>query len=639
MQLSLRKKFIYSFIVVVFLTGAVATWVGKHFIGRGIIRQAQEKVRMDLNSAREIYRENLDRINYIVSLTSIRIFLKEGLAQHQYQTIHKELNKVRETEGLDVLTLTDSKGLVIYRTSNPKDAGDNLADDEMINQVLLKNEPISSTQIIPREKLIKEGQELADRAWMKMIPTAKSKSRPDSVETSGMMLKAAAPICDDHGNLIGILYGGILINRNYDIVDKVKDTVYKGQMYKGKDIGTATIFQQDLRISTNVKRKDGTRAIGTRVSEEVYDQVLVKGLPWIGRAFVVNNWYITAYESIKNIRGKIIGILYVGVLEEKFVDLKNRTLLIFFAITLSGMIVAFIVSYVLANNLLKPINHLVFASKQLAQGDLTHKVKIESKDEIGELAKTFNFMVESLKERDEKLKKHAQERIMESERLAIIGQLAAGVAHELNNPLGGILVYSHLLLENLTENDPQRENLEKIVHQASRCKEIVKGLLDFSRQSEPRMDKTNINTLVNRTLSLIENQAVFQNIEIHKNLSSSLPEVMIDAGQIQQVMINMLFNAAEAIQNSGSITIETGMQKDGTHMFIKVADTGCGIAEEDLKHLFEPFFTTKEAGEGIGLGLSICYGIIERHKGKIKVQTEKEKGTTFTVILPVEANP
>ncbi len=594
---------------------------------------------MDLNSAREIYRENLDRINYIVSLTSIRIFLKEGLAQHQYQTIHKELNKVRETEGLDVLTLTDSKGLVIYRTSNPKDAGDNLADDEMINQVLLKNEPISSTQIIPREKLIKEGQELADRAWMKMIPTAKSKSRPDSVETSGMMLKAAAPICDDHGNLIGILYGGILINRNYDIVDKVKDTVYKGQMYKGKDIGTATIFQQDLRISTNVKRKDGTRAIGTRVSEEVYDQVLVKGLPWIGRAFVVNNWYITAYESIKNIRGKIIGILYVGVLEEKFVDLKNRTLLIFFAITLSGMIVAFIVSYVLANNLLKPINHLVFASKQLAQGDLTHKVKIESKDEIGELAKTFNFMVESLKERDEKLKKHAQERIMESERLAIIGQLAAGVAHELNNPLGGILVYSHLLLENLTENDPQRENLEKIVHQASRCKEIVKGLLDFSRQSEPRMDKTNINTLVNRTLSLIENQAVFQNIEIHKNLSSSLPEVMIDAGQIQQVMINMLFNAAEAIQNSGSITIETGMQKDGTHMFIKVADTGCGIAEEDLKHLFEPFFTTKEAGEGIGLGLSICYGIIERHKGKIKVQTEKEKGTTFTVILPVEANP
>ena len=153
-------------------------------------------------------------------------------------------------------------------------------------------------------------------------------------------------------------------------MNDVKEIVYQGVKYKGKDIGTATIFQRDLRISTNVKRKDGSRAIGTCVSKEVCDQVLVKGLPWVGRAFVVNNWYITVYEPIKNIKGEIIGILYVGILEEKFVDMRRRTILMFLGITLAGMVVAFIVSWFLASGVLKPVKELVFASKQLAKGDL-----------------------------------------------------------------------------------------------------------------------------------------------------------------------------------------------------------------------------------------------------------------------------
>ena len=636
MALSLRKKFIASFLIVVFLTGTVATWVGIHFIGQGIIRQAQEKVRMDLNSAREIYRENLNRINYVVNLTAIRFFLKEGLTNREYLTIQKELDRVRKTEGLDVLTLTDSKGRVIYRTSNPKKAGDILAEDEILSRVLSKNKPVASTQIVSRDNLIREGQDLADRAWIKMIPTAKSKFRPDSIETAGMMMKAAAPVPDNSGNLIGVLYGGILINRNYTIVDKIKNTVYQGQMYKNKDIGTATIFQKDLRISTNVIGTNGERAIGTRVSEEVYNQVLEKGLPWFERAFVVNNWYMTAYEPIRNIQHQIIGILYVGILEDKFVDLKNHTLLMFFGITLTGMVIAFAVSYLLANNLLKPISHLVYASKKLAQGDLSHQVQIESKDEIGELATTFNFMIASLKERDEKLKKHAQERIMESERLAMVGQLAAGVAHELNNPLGGILVYSHLLLEKLDKNDPKREQLEKIVTQSTRCKEIVKGLLDFSRQTEPRMELADVNKILNSALSLLEDQALFHNIKIEKDMTLSLPKVMLDSAQIQQVFINILLNSAESIERNGNLLIRTQLSQNKQFVEIELTDTGCGISEENIKKLFDPFFTTKDVGKGTGLGLSVSYGIIQRHAGNIIVKSKEGKGTTFIIQLPIQ---
>ncbi|MBN2030160.1 cache domain-containing protein [bacterium] len=637
MKISLRNKVIASLSLIVVITGLFATWTGMHLIGKSIINQAQDKVRMDLNSAREIYRENSEKIKDIIRLTALRVFLKEGLSRNNLEQIKVELDKVKKNESIDILTLTDENGFVSYRTRNPDRFGDNQAGDEIIKRVLSTKEVVLSTQIVPRNELMKEDESLAEQVRMEFIPTPRAKPREENEETSGMMIKAAAPVLDDTGRLIGILYGGTLLNRNYSIVDKIKDTVYQGQTYKGKDMGTATIFQQDLRISTNVMREDGNRAIGTRVSEEVYDQVLVKGLPWIERAFVVNNWYITAYEPIRNISGEIIGILYVGILEEKFVDMRRETMWMFIGITLAGVVVAFIGSTLLAVHILKPIKHLVFASHQLAEGNLTHKVPIESQDEIGELAMTFNFMVDSLKNRDEQLKTYTQQKIMESERLATIGQLAAGVAHELNNPLGGILVYSHLLLEKMESDDPKKEQLEKIVTQATRCKDIVKGLLDFSRQTEPKLDLTNVNELLQSTLSLVENQSLFQNIRIVKKFHPNLPKTMLDKAQIQQVFINIILNAAESMGEKGKLTITTKVSKDGQLIEIEFTDTGCGIPEAYLKKLFEPFFTTKEVGRGTGLGLAISYGIIQKHNGTIEVKSQADKGTTFTVKMPITA--
>ncbi|MCK4584609.1 cache domain-containing protein, partial [candidate division WOR-3 bacterium] len=357
---------------------------------------------------------------------------------------------------------------------------------------------------------------------------------------SGMMIISAAPVIGYDENLIGVLYGGKLLNRNYEMVDKVKDIVYRGEQYKGRDIGTATIFQGDLRISTNVRNADGTRAIGTRVSEEVFDQVIGKGIPWIGRAFVVNAWYRTAYEPIRDIERKIIGMLYVGMLEAPYVDLRNRVVFIFLGIALFGVILLSIIAYYTTNSITRPIKELVFATSKVTNGDLSSRVEINSHDEIGELADSFNKMTTSLSKYEKELKGWAetleikvkerteelestQKQLIQSEKLASLGKMAAGVAHEINNPLTAVLTFSKLLLDDLDKDDPQQEDLQTIVDETLRCRDIVRSLLDFSRETTSKKIPENINNIIENTLFLIEHQATFHDIKIDKKLSSGLP--------------------------------------------------------------------------------------------------------------------
>ena len=636
MKISLRAKLIISFLAVIIICGLVAIFVAMRVIGTGIIGQAQDKVRIDLNTARHIYQDEIQEVKALVRLSAQRFFVKDALLEKDIQTLKTELEKIRKRESLDMLTLTDQNGQVIVRARDSSVSGDNQAHDELVSRALSGRKVIGATVILSREQLVKEGRGVAEQAYIKFIPTPKAKPSLETEQTSAMCIKAAAPVFGYDGSLIGVLYGGNLLNRNYKIVDKVKEIVYQGVKYKGKDIGTATIFQGDLRISTNVKAQDGSRAIGTRVSEEVRKQVLVKGLPWIGRAFVVNNWYIAAYEPVKDIKGKIIGILYVGILEEKFIDMRNRAIEMFLGITLAGMIIALIVSSFLASGVLQPIKHLIFASKQWAKGNLEYRVKTTRKDEIAELSETFNFMASSLKERDDKLKEYTSQQIMKSERLATLGQLAAGVAHEINNPLGAILMYTHLALEDLEQKDILHENLEKAAAEASRCKDIVKGLLDFARQTEPKVEESDVNEALERTLAVVENQALFQNVKISKVICPSLPKVLMDVSQMQQVFTNIVLNAAEAIEGKGELTVATRMAPDNEYIEIEFTDTGCGIPRDNLEKIFDPFFTTKEVGHGTGLGLAVSHGIIAKHRGTIEVKSEQGKGTSFIIRLPLK---
>ena len=422
---------------------------------------------------------------------------------------------------LDILTFTDENGIVILRVNSPSNAGDNESGIDLVSAVLNSEKPMSGTVIFSSEELQKESQRLEDQAYFQFVDTPKARPRPETEETSGMVLMAAVPVFDNSQAFIGIIYAGILLNRNYEIVDEVKQTVFQGAIYQGRDIGTATIFQDDVRISTNVHNTDGTRAIGTRVSEEVYDQVVKSGQQWLGRAYVVNDWYLSAYEPIRDPKGSIVGILYVGILEKKYTDIRNHSILLFSGITLAGVAISIIMALLISRGISIPIHKLVGASKQIADGNLDTRVNYTSNDEFGNLADTFNFMTAALKDRDEKLKEYAKKKIMESERLALIGQLSANVAHELNNPLQGIVTYSHLLLEDGSLNEKARGNLEKIIVQANRSRDIIRGLLDFSRQKKPDKMLCNVNTLLEGCISLVEKQAVFLNIKMDYQRSGS----------------------------------------------------------------------------------------------------------------------
>lgn len=633
----LSSKLILSFLLPITLTSVVFLVVGIELIGDRVVAEAQEKVRHDLNAARELYMGEMRHITDAVQMTAERFFLREAISSGDLDVIARELARVKEDEGLDILTITDATGKVLLRSNNPSSVGDDMSEDNLIEAVLIRRQPYAATHLISRDELRKESSLLAERARFTLVDTPLSRERPETEVTSGMMLKAAAPIFDGKNELIGVLYGGILLNRDYTIVDRIKQTVYKDLSYDDKDIGTATIFQDDVRISTNVRNQDGSRAIGTRVSEDVYNQVIRSGQPWIGRAYVVNDWYITAYEPIRDIYNKIIGILYVGVLEQRYVDIRRDTLVIFLVIMNLGILGASGLAYILSRRIYQPIERLLHASQEIIGGNLHVRVDHSSNDELGELAETFNTMASTLQQRDTQLKEFAKTKIMESERLALIGQLAANVAHELNNPLQGIVTYSHLLLEKLPEdNGSIVPSLQSVVTQANRCRDIIRGLLDFSRQRKPDKTIVVLNSVLQECLTLVENQALFHNIELRQEFDRTIPRIILDPSQLQQVFLNLIINAAEAMEDGGELTISTRHIPSEHAVAISVTDTGYGIPEDNMDKLFDPFFTTKEVGHGTGLGLAISYGIVREHGGTIDVDSEVGKGTTFTVHLPLQ---
>jgi two-component system NtrC family sensor kinase len=227
-----------------------------------------------------------------------------------------------------------------------------------------------------------------------------------------------------------------------------------------------------------------------------------------------------------------------------------------------------------------------------------------------------------------------QQQLVQSEKLASVGQLAAGVAHELNNPLGGILIYTSLLMEKASQNCRDRDDLKRIVAETDRCRKIVRGLLDFSRQTRLEAAIADLNKIIENTLALVTQQALFHNIQVTQKLDVSLPKVFVDVGQMQQVFLNIILNAAEAMDGKGCLTVATTFNQDENAVSAAVADTGPGMSAEVMSKIYDPFFTTKPPGKGTGLGLAIAYGIIQKHGGEINVQSELGKGTAFAVTLP-----
>ena len=243
---------------------------------------------------------------------------------------------------------------------------------------------------------------------------------------------------------------------------------------------------------------------------------------------------------------------------------------------------------------------------------------------------------QSQKKQMEKELENTRLQLLQAEKMASIGKLAAGVAHELNNPLGGIILFTKLVMEDYDLEEKAKEDLSRVLKDAERCRDTVKELLEFSRQTHYLMKPCKINEAIARTLFLLENQSLFHNIDIKKELMSSLPYVRADVQQLNHLFMNIILNAAEAMDGKGTLTIRTYELPNNERVGIEISDTGPGIPQETLLHIFEPFFTTKEVGKGTGLGLSLAYSIVENHGGSIRATSRTGNGAKFTVELPFD---
>ena len=326
-------------------------------------------------------------------------------------------------------------------------------------------------------------------------------------------------------------------------------------------------------------------------------------------------------------------------------------------VAISGICIIFILFMVH-----RPVKKILLGTHRVARGDLDFSINIDSNDEIGELGNSFNQMTQELKkaraeitswaqtlekrveERTEQLR-HAHAQILQAEKMASVGKLAAIVAHEINNPLAGIRTYARLLLKKVIKNNPSPKELEDsqrflriIESESARCGEIVKNLLQFSRPSKLELCRNNINTLLRQAIRLVQHQIDLLNAEARLLLADDLPEITCDGQKVQQALVALFINACEAMpQEGGVLEVQTYLRTERQGVEITVSDNGVGMDEETCSHIFEPFFTTKEEeeqGMGLGLGLSVVLGIINLHQGQISVQSQKGRGTTFTIFLP-----
>jgi C4-dicarboxylate-specific signal transduction histidine kinase/CheY-like chemotaxis protein len=348
-----------------------------------------------------------------------------------------------------------------------------------------------------------------------------------------------------------------------------------------------------------------------------------------------------------------IGSIYLGVSTRGMrSDIRRLERALGFA-TLVVIAIGILLTVLLVRIIADPVHQLVEATRRIARGNLDVLLRVDSQDEIGELAKSFNQMTLKLQKSREELEQtnlqleqmvqertreleEAQNQLVQAEKMSVVGQLVSGVAHELNNPLAGVLGYSQLLLR-MDLSEEVRRGLDKIESEAERCRRIVQNLLIFARRNKPQKRPVDLNSMLESVLDLKAYQLKVDNVRIARDLQRNLPRTMADASQLQQVLMNIVHNAQQAMgeqKGSGVLTVRTRYREG--RIRLGISDTGPGIAPENLTRIFDPFFTTKEVGQGTGLGLSICYGIIQEHRGRIWAESRLGEGTTFHLEIPVQ---
>lgn len=642
---SIRGKLTLAAVTPLLLILILVALAASYLISASIVNQTQKQIHNDLNAANVILNQEQQRVREVVRFVAHSSALLEKLPYSDLEQLATELSVIKQRENLDILNLTDLQGKQLLTSAPPPFAFPH-------NFILsaLDTGHSYGTVLFSESELRREDSELAKRAQIH----GPSQSGV-SVERRGLFLVAAIRIVDQQGEPIGCLYGGIMLNNNLPLIDRISELVYGQGKFEGVSVGSATIFLDKLRIATTVRMKNGQRALGTQVSSEVAEAVLQRGETWLARAQVVDEWYLTAYEPIFDDRNKAVGAIYVGVLEKPLTAVRNQSFLTLFGLLILGCLLGGLLASFLARRLSRPVLELAVSAKRIAGGERDVQLPIAGQDEIGHLTETFADMASALKQRDEELQDlnreleekvakrtsqleekglqliETQEQLLRQEKLAAIGSLATGVAHEINNPAAIIRGNVEILQMSLPADASEREEVAEIMKQVERVSLITQNLLSFSREQSIHPQPVQLVPLLEEILDQISHQAPMADVTIKKNFCSELPDMQGDRERLRQVFNNILLNAVQAMDGQGVLTLSSSF--DDCDVQISIEDSGPGFSADVREKIFNPFFTTKS--NGTGLGLSVSYGIIQAHSGSIDVSSVPGQGATFRIHLPL----
>lgn len=575
----------------------------------------------------------------------------------QYQReLQQKLLQIKQSANLSFVQLLDKNRCPILRGKQCQQPFSHLVSQAS------KGHGGSGVEVFEANQLKNIDLTLAQLSEVPIKSTAQAQSAQRLVEDRAMILHLVHPLLNAKNEVIAILSGGILMNRNNAFVDQIKQTVYGEGSLHTQSLGTVTIFLDDVRISTNVPDTEqiSGRAIGTQVSKEVRQKVLINGERWLDRAFVVSDWYISGYLPIVDSTEKRIGMIYAGFLEKPFRQELYNWLWYLLALLLIVLISCTYVVIRGAKSIFDPIENMAQVIVAIRDGQ-RRRIQLSRKTspELEALAKQFNLMLNQLEkqhdhieqaaeqleikvqQRTQALNKHikllhsTREQLVAKEKLAVIGQLTAGIAHEINNPTAVILGHLDLMSNELQAfGVDANSDIDIMIQQVERIRSLINDLLLLSRPNSglPLGSQIDINELINATQILVKHDLLSKNISLKLNLR---PTAMVfgNRQKYQQVLINLLINAIAASDHSSEITISTRNRSSSVAVLIK--DNGCGMTAATLERIFDPFFS--QTNGGTGLGLSISYSLLQSLQAQISVHSKPNIGSTFCLWLPLEA--
>lgn len=652
-RLGLRARLLLGFLLVLGLVGAVGIPTGLSFISRTLHDEAMRRVEIDLGAAWAAFESERSHLQTVLSLVNqlepIRAAFRGSGGEEAWR---HELESLRLKHELDILTVVDASGRVLLRSRTPYHRGDALSQDPIVRRALA-GQAASGTILVSADELRTKAVDLAERAYIPLVYTEGAAPTDRTAEDRGLVLEAAMPILDAVGGVRGALVGGLLLNRKFSLVDRVRTTVFGDRTYDGKPVGTVTLFLGDVRIATNVMLDAGTRAVGTRVWREVGEKVLEHGERFADRAFVVNDWYLSAYDPIRDPEGRIVGIIYVGLLEKAYLQYRTGLAREYLAVSLLAVLLSVIAALLISSGMRRPVARLVEATRQVAAGDLRVRVPIgRGSQEIVELGQAFNSMAETLeahkREREEGASALQKAYTEAAEKNRAYLEMLGFVTHELKSPLASIVFGIGSLREGILGplNEAQQAALRSSAYSADYLQATIVNYLNLSRleDGELRLEVQDVPLHRAVVLPLLERLSELA-AERGMKLASGVEGDVVarcDKALVASVFENLVSNAIKYGGAGGRVRVHA-VRASGDTLTCSVWNEGPGFAAGDAERLFRRFSRLRadrsDTRPGTGLGLFVSRQIVERHGGRIWAESDPGHWARFSFTLPAALVP